>query len=72
MNKSYYFSSAWAHDFSFDEIEAWLDSGWIEELEEFEFIKKDMRLFGQQCAAEWQKHKLLYVENELVKYSDSN
>ena len=50
----------------------WLNSGWVEEIQEPEFTKSDMILFGQQCAAEWQKHKLLYVDNELAKYVDSN
>ena len=56
----------------FDDIDGLLMDGWIEEIKELEFTETDMILFGQQCAAEWQKHKLLYIDNELAKYVDSN
>ena len=53
---------------SFYEIEDLLTKGWIEEIQEPEFTRDDMKLFGAQCAQEWQKHKLLYTENELDKF----
>lgn len=35
-------SAVWAHEFSEDEITSWLESGWIEEIQEPEFTRNDM------------------------------
>ncbi len=48
-----------------------LENEWIEEIQEPEFTKRDMKLFGAQCAQEWEKHKLLYVGVELDKFIKS-
>lgn len=43
-----YFSSAWAHTFAYDEINDWLVSGWIEEIQEPEFTKDDIEQLAKK------------------------
>lgn len=48
FNGTFYHES-WCHEFSRDEIDSWLESGWIEEIQELEFTRRDMLEFGNIC-----------------------
>ena len=65
-NKDYHFSSVWAHEFHKDEIDDWIETGWIEEVQELEFTKKDMIIFGNICYHH--NPSFINIENKLNEY----
>ena len=64
-----YFSREWAHEFPFDEINEWLESGCIEEIQEPEFTENQLMSFGNLCINDYiHGHHYININESFNKF----